>query len=132
MARYGYGMSVIGSKTPVIASGGAAPGGIPLSTTNINITYNVQSEGEITRTLVKQSDTFWYNDQFGPNDPGNCEVYRFALKYENSQWEFSTYFNTLDEGNCSIGGLELKSTNAGASSSIPVSGWSTSITITAA
>ncbi len=118
-----------GRKLPF---GGAAPSGIPLSTTNINITYNVIGEGEITRTLVKQSDTFWYNALGGPNDPGDCEVTRFALKYENSQWEFSTYSNMLDEGNCSTGSLELKSTNAGASSSIPVSGWSTSITITAA
>ena len=122
----------LGAQNIRKVGGGAAPSNIPLSTTNINITYNVQFEGEITRTLVKQSDIFWYNALGGPNDPGACEVHRFALKYENSQWEFSTYFNRLDEGNCSTGDLELKSTNAGASSSIPVSGWSTSITIVAA
>jgi len=36
MARYGYGASVSGSRTPIVASsGGAAPSGIPISTTNI-------------------------------------------------------------------------------------------------
>jgi len=104
-----------------------APSGIPVSTTNIAITYNGQ-----TRNLEKISDTSWYNPQGGQNDSGACEITRFALQYANSRWEFSTYFNTLDEGNCSTGSLELQSTNAGASSSIPVSDWSTSITITTA
>ena len=112
-----------GRKLPF--GGGAAPSGIPISTTNIAITYN----GE-TRKLEKINDTFWYNPIGGQNDSGACEITRFALQYANSRWEFSTYFNTLDEGNCSTGGLELQSTNTGASSSIPVSGWSTSITIT--
>jgi hypothetical protein len=103
------------------------PSNIPLSTTNIVITYN----GE-TRELEKINDTFWYNPIGGKNDSSACEITRFALQYVNSRWEFSTYFNMLDEGNCSTGGFELISTNAGASSSIPVSGWSTSITITTA
>ena len=34
MARLGYGMSVSGSKTPVVASGGAAPSGIPVASTS--------------------------------------------------------------------------------------------------
>ena len=110
-----------------VGGAGAAPSNIPLSTTNINITYS-----GTTRTLVKQSNTFWYNERYGPGDPGDCEVDRFALQYTNSQWEFSTYFSFLDEGSCTPGGLELKATNAGASSSIPVSNWSPSITITAA
>jgi len=103
--------------------GGAAPSNIPLSTTNINITF-----AGITRTLVKQSNTFWYNDQ---NSPQECENFRFSLRYQNSQWEFFQRFDYIDEG-CNTGQEILESTNAGASSSIPVSGWSPSITITAA
>ena len=38
MARYGYGMSVSGSRTPVVASSTPAPSGIPVAGTNqINI-----------------------------------------------------------------------------------------------
>jgi hypothetical protein len=33
MARYGYGMSVSGSRTAIVASGGAAPSGIVVDTT---------------------------------------------------------------------------------------------------
>jgi len=110
-----------GRKLPF--GGGAAPSNIPLSTTNINITF-----AGITRTLVKQSNTFWYNDQ---NSPPDCENFRFSLRYQNSQWEFFQRFDYIDEG-CNLGEEILESTNAGASSSIPVSGWSTSITITAA
>jgi len=113
-----------GRKLPF--GGGAAPSGIPLSTTNINITYSGR-----TRTLVKQSDTFWYNARFGPNDPIDCENYRFSLRYQNSQWEFLERQDYIDDG-CNTGGEILTSTNAGASSTIPDSGWSPAITITAA
>jgi hypothetical protein len=123
MPKLGVGLNL---SVPRVG-GGAAPSNIPLSTTNINITYS-----GATRTLVKISDTFWYNERYGPNDPGGCEVDRFALQYTNSQWEFSTYFSFLEDGSCTPGGLELKATNAEASSSIPVSSWSPSITITAA
>jgi hypothetical protein len=102
------------------------PAGIPLSTTNINITYS-----GMTRTLLRNTDIFWYNDRYGPNDPGDCEVIRYSLAYQNSQWEFYIRQDYIDEG-CNTGDLILTSINAGASSSIPVSNWSQAITITAA
>ena len=109
--------------------GGAAtpppPSEIPLSTTNINITYNA-----ITRTLVKQNDTFWSNERFGPNDPINCEETRFRLKYQNARWEFITYNNYIDDG-CNTGDDEFIQSNSAANTSIPTSGW-VGITITAA
>ena len=102
------------------------PAGIPLSTTNIDITWN-----GITRTLVKQSDTFWYNDRFGPgNESFPCETYRFSLRYQNSRWEFFQRFDYIDDG-CFTGEEFLQETNVGSSSSIPTSNWS-SITITTA
>ncbi len=113
----------LGVQTIRKVGGGAAPSNLPLSTTNINITH-----AGITRTLVKQSNTFWYNDQ---SSPPECETYRFSLRYQNSRWEFLRRFDYIDDG-CITGDEELESVNEGASSSIPVSDWSITITITAA
>jgi hypothetical protein len=121
MPRLFLGLGVQNTRKGV--GGEAAPSNIPLSTTNINITYN-----GTTRPLSKFSDTLWYNDQ---SSPPECENFRFSLRYQNSQWEFFQRFDYIDEG-CNTGDESLESTNAGASSSIPVSGWSVAITITAA
>jgi len=55
MARYGYGMSVSGSRAPFVASGGAAPSGIVVATTNaVNISGNngVVPDGTYTKVTL--------------------------------------------------------------------------------
>lgn len=53
MARYGYGMSVSGSKTAVVASGTPAPSGIAVATTNaVNISGNNEVVPDGTYTKV--------------------------------------------------------------------------------
>lgn len=60
MARYGYGMSVSGSRTPVVASASPAPSGInPATPTNLIITFADQVDGTYTRN-VPGVHTAWY------------------------------------------------------------------------
>ena len=51
MARYGYGMSVSGSKTPVVASSTPAPSGIPVSTQTIIVTNAGAFDGTYTNVV---------------------------------------------------------------------------------
>jgi hypothetical protein len=60
MARYGYGMSVSGSKTAIVASGGAAPSGInPATPASLIITFADQTDGAYFRS-VPGVHTAWY------------------------------------------------------------------------
>jgi len=113
MAGYGYGISVSGSRTPVVSSITPSPGPtLPLSTVSLTI-------NGITPYL-RQDNTHWlanysaidgnsYNLTFGyyQTTPNAWEVW-----YENE-----------------IGGGVI-STNLSSSSAIPLTGWSPSITIT--
>jgi len=59
MARYGYGMSVSGSRTAIVASGGAAPSGIVAATAGDLIIDFGYASGEI---YTKNNNTLWvYN-----------------------------------------------------------------------
>jgi hypothetical protein len=53
MARYGYGISVSGSRTPLVASaGGAAPSGIPVaSTASVVISGNATFNGTAVKKI---------------------------------------------------------------------------------
>ncbi len=122
MARYGYGMSVSGSRTAIVASsGGAAPSGIVAATAgNLVIDFGYFS-GE---TYTKNNNILW-TFLFGE---GNNE-------YQRLQWNsFTPNTWTLDSNNG-----EIVATNPSANSAIiPTTGWTytvgggPAITITAA
>ena len=57
MARLGYGMSVSGSRTPVVASSTPAPSGIPTATTTI-INISVPSIG-LDGLFTKSTPDAW-------------------------------------------------------------------------
>jgi len=129
MARYGYGMSVSGSRTPLVASsGGAAPSGIPVASTNQiivsnnGIPYGVANSGNGTYTKSgiynggDGGDTVYYAFNTDANAKiaigGGGPTWYVGFYYDN---EFFYSFNTSTDANY-----------------IPTSGWSPSITITAA
>ena len=126
MARYGYGMSVSGTRKSIVSGGGAAPSGIPVASTE-----NVLVDGF---TLSKVSSTFYLGDVIeGTEDCGNDQTRDYGnrgqLEFSGGSWsykygpyngclntwDFSTYTNPSTDANY-----------------IPTSGWSPSITITAA
>ena len=56
MARYGYGMSVSGSRTPIVASSGAAPSGIPVASTASVVIGNAgAANGTYTKKIPEES-----------------------------------------------------------------------------
>lgn len=57
MARYGHGMSVSGSRTPLVASGGAAPSGIPVATQTVIVT----NAGSFNATYTNLVPTLLWN-----------------------------------------------------------------------
>ena len=64
MARYGYGMSVSGSKVFVVpSSGGAAPSGIPVATETIIVT----NAGSFNGTYVNNNPNVNWYDGFDSN-----------------------------------------------------------------
>ena len=149
MAGYGYGISVSGSRTPVVASSVPAPSGLPVSSTPSIVV--VGSGGVLsgiydTREYEQSIGTFEYdfyaglspfysttqdaiNDDIyiflGPNASlfnGNLENY-----YVNgSSWQIMRLFD--NEGVILVSVGTNPSTNA---DYIPTSGWTPSITITA-
>jgi len=136
MARYGYGMSVSGSRTAVVASsGGAAPSGIPVASTSqiivsnngIPVGVDNSGNGAYTKDGVYNGsggDTIYY----AFNTDGNAKI---ALGFNflangglgGVSWYVGYYYD--NEFNYSFN----PSTDA---NYIPTTGWLPSITITAA
>ena len=112
MARYGYGMSVSGSRTAIVASsGGAAPSGIPVSTQTIIVT----NAGSFNATYTNVIPTIYW-------DNGGD----LALEFLGTAWRFRN----------SDTNAELNNTSSDANY-IPTTGWTENgspiaITITAA
>ena len=74
MARYGYGMSVSGSRTPLVASsGGAAPSGIPVASTTI-INIKIPSFG-LDGNFLKLTPDYWS----GPED--------YLFVFNSPEWQ---------------------------------------------
>ena len=165
MARYGYGMSVSGSRTPIVASSGAAPSGIVVATTNaVNISGQNFYVPDGTYTKVTTNGTrvagsaisdklfldtgVVYLKEAGYNDADfPFKPYGHILVAPNTTFT-ATFFNPLasesrwycgkvygnDDGEGNVEFLYLtpninESTDA---TTIPTSGWTYAITITAA
>ena len=121
MARYGYGISVSGSRKSIVASsGGAAPSGIVAATAgNLNISFGYFDP----ETYIKLTDTEW-KFEFGEG-----EFQRLSYNI------FSALAWTLDENN----GSSFVATNPSVNPLIiPTTGWTytvgsgPAVTITAA
>jgi len=128
MARYGYGMSVSGSRTPFVASGGGAePLGLPAQ-------IIVSGAGVANGTYTKTSSAGVFTDTPAPGTfnyllgagifyitaPGNTN---FNSDYLLDEW-------VLASGNDPA---TIYSQNTSSDvGNVPASGWSPSITITAA
>jgi len=144
MARYGYGMSVSGSRTAVVASsGGAAPSGIPVaSTASVNIAeysninpypkrvsgYNFEGFGGDYVVSINSGTA--YISINGGGDvvlaAPNTIFYIYGSPfYTASAWELLSF----GEGPA----VEVISLNSSTDpTTIPTTGWSPAITITAA
>jgi hypothetical protein len=111
MARYGYGNSVCGSRTAVVASsGGAAPSGIPTATTTI-VNISIVSSG--------------FNDNFVKSYPNTWYSAELAFEFQYGQW----YVRDAESSVYTINTLPSQTENY-----IPLTGWSpsdTTITVVA-
>ena len=126
MAGYGYGISVSGSRTPVVASSTPAPSGIPVaSTTNILITCPSQSlvNTPFTRAQSPPFAEYQPSIQFSTD---TFLIFNFGGTGSSGFWEF-----LQPDGD---GGYNTISFNTSTNGDyIPTSGWAgQSITITAA
>ena len=127
MARYGYGISVSGSRTPVVASIAPAPSGFPdvASTNQIAVTsitgimFNVPNNG---------IGTYTKNGDINENLPVYSPYYAFdtsflaGVGFREGQWYLFYYSDDPYEH-----AINLSSDPT----TIPTTGWSPSITITA-
>ena len=115
MARYGYGMSVSGSRTPIVASGGATPSGIPVASTTMVVVSG--SPDGFNGTYIKLFPTQW-KPVVGDNNliwdsPDAAIPNRWSLY--NSDTNFIVTHQTWSD-----------------QTQIPMSGWPNGETITAA
>jgi len=140
MARYGYGMSVSGSRKSIVASSGAAPSNIPLSQANISLTgfsYTSPSHTDVPFSLIsrsailtRQNDASWYADYSDPNNPTGYDI---LFQFTGGMWKIFVRYYDPDF-------TDIAATNPAPNTSIPVTGWvleagagnSGSVTITAA
>jgi len=151
MARYGYGMSVSGSRTPVVASSTPAPSGLPVSSTPSIVVvgsggvpsaiYNIKELEEVigsvssldwtaglppfycTTQAVPSADLYFF---LGPNATlGDFEGSTYYIN--GSNWQIFRLYDNEGATLSSVG--TNPSTNV---DYIPTSGWTPSITITTA
>lgn len=148
MARYGYGISVSGSRTPVVASGTPAPSGLPVATTaKIAISGLGGANGSYSRMGTGTNPIEdWTLTGYAYRDPSfnngfNPRIFLFA---PNSTITDANPFNQLGtpysswtlvsmyyDGEYASWITEVISTNTSTdASTIPTTGWSPSITIT--
>ena len=139
MARYGYGASVSGSRTPFVASVAPAPSGIVVATTN---TINVVDDFNIEETisLTKFSSTEYRTDEYSfvisqiyceaYSDNVNITVFRVSVILDGGYWIYR-YYGIYDcDGNVQVT-YDNTSVQQVTSGIIPTTGWSPSLTITA-
>lgn len=140
MARYGYGMSVSGSRTPIVASSTPAPSGIVVATTNTINVVDAFNIGE-TISLTKFSSTEYRTDAYSfvisqiyceaYSDNVNITVFRVSVILDGGYWIYR-YYGLYDcDGNVEVT-YDNTSVQQVTSGIIPTTGWSPSLTITAA
>ena len=140
MARYGYGMSVCGSRTAVVASsGGAAPSGLPYSSTNsinlVDAAYPTQSGNypKISGYSNYTDDSgITTTNQFGQGGTILAGNLYFVFNVTTNRWEFGVYESYGDGGLAwSIAGANLAYNASNNQSYIPTSSWTRNLVITA-
>jgi hypothetical protein len=115
MARYGYGISVSGSRTAIVASGGAAPSVIVVATTtNVIVTFGDTSEINYARDNYPASVFYFVNN---PTDEISFQRLNFNFD-ESGIWALAQYSSGEE------GGLVVKATNPSTNPLIiPTTGW---------
>ena len=146
MARYGYGMSVSGSKTPIVASGGAAPSGIVVATTTAIVLSGLTGgRADLNGVYTKSGDptnvfnggvdgqatgaVFFNSAYVGGSKDGAAIWYGPILFGVGNGWQITYY----DDNSFALGSIVSADTTT-----VPVSGYSNpygytgTITLTAA
>jgi len=113
MARYGYGMSVSGSRTAIVASGGAAPSGISLTAPTIYVSGLTFADGGYFSGGVLYSPYTLFT-------PGYWQdVYNVGfVTYNGGGWGFRTFANGESSPEAA-----LVATNTALPTSLPTTGW---------
>jgi hypothetical protein len=142
VAGYGYGNSVSGSRTAVVASSGEiAPSGLPYSSTNsinlVDASYPIQSGNypKISGYSNYTDDSgITTTNQFGTTISGFIvDGYNlFAFNVTSNRWEYGAYQSYGDGGLAwSNSGANFANNPSTNQNYIPTSGWSRSLIITA-
>jgi len=140
MAQYGYGMSVSGSRTAIVASGGDAPSGIPVATTNtINVvdTFNIGQTVSLAKISSTEYRSLSYSAVLGTEYCSdldtNPDINLYAIRIQKDGAEWSYQYEGVYQCDGSYSVYYTKSTVLEITSGIiPTTGWSPSLTITAA
>ena len=146
MAGYGYGMSVSGSRTPVVASSGAAPSGIDVATTNAIVLSGLTlGSTDLNGVYTKSGDptnvtaggvegeatgaVFFNSAYIGGNRDGAAIWYGPILFGSGNGWQITFY----DDNRLPLGSIVSADTTT-----VPINGYSNAggytgtITLTAA
>jgi len=148
MARYGYGMSVSGSRTSIVASSTPAPAGIPVASTasvniaeapytyyspfikklsgyefNCNFNYNVVINSGLIYISINENGADY--PLISPNTIFYKDGYLF---YTVSNWKVVSFSD--NEGSPEV--FDISTNPSTDSTTIPTTGWTPSLTITAA
>jgi hypothetical protein len=127
MSGYGYGISVSGSRTPVVASSTPAPTTLPLSTPNLYFSgltfpYSWVNEGytyyidtnSFTQAYERNSNTQWRGNNFA--------YVQDQLSYNGSIWNLTVKCQ-IDDGYDVFDGSISVATNNASGTAIPLTGW---------
>ena len=133
MARYGYGMSVSGSRTPLVASsGGAAPSGINVATTNAIVLSGLTGPyySELNGTYTKSGDptnvfnggvdglatgAVYFNSAYTGGNKDGAAIWYGPIQGGSSGWQITYY----DDNGILLGAIVSADTTT-----VPISGYS--------
>ena len=114
MARYGYGMSVSGSRTPIVSSGTPAPSGISLTAPTIYVSGLTLADGPNRNNGVLYSPYTLVSSGYWDdiNDVG------YVIN-PSGTWFFYVFALDSDSGVAAA----LVATNTAPATSLPTTGW---------
>ena len=122
MAGYGYGMSVSGSRTPVVASSGAVPSGIPYSTSQIILSgFNDTNVGVDRTSPITLTKGISYPNEWGSSGAEGYYVYLYRTSNTDPNGTWLVILQQFGEEGF---GTVTSATNPSTTlSEVPTTGW---------
>ena len=137
MARYGYGMSVSGTRKSIVSGGGAAPSGIPYSTSQIILSgFNDTNVGVDQTSPITLTKSISLPNEWGSSGAEGYYVYLYRTSNTDPNGTWVIILQQFGEEGF---GTVTSATNPSTTlSEVPTTGWvlesgvTGTITITAA